>query len=72
MKVICIDDTTLSGKTLRGLTINKIYDAVQKSGSGSNSVFEITDDDGYIMMYNNTILMPLDKWRQIQLKELGI
>jgi hypothetical protein len=71
MKVICIDDTTLSGKTLRGLTIGKIYDAVQKSG-GSNIVFEIVDDDGYIMMYNNTILMPLDKWRQIQLKELGI
>ncbi len=54
-----------------GLTIGKIYDAVQKSRSGPNIVFEIVDDDGYIT-WHDEVLMDLSKWRKIRLNDLGI
>ena len=60
MKVVCIDDYSLSsGRKLSGLTPGKIYDVI-KNFPG---IFNIVDDD---------VLMPLEKYRELKLEELGI
>jgi hypothetical protein len=71
MKVVCIDDYTLSGKKIKGLTVGKTYDVVDFIYS-SPWVSQIVDDNGYKVWYNDEVLMPLEKWRELQLKELGI
>ncbi len=72
MKVVCIDDYTLSGgKKIKGLTVGKIYDVVDFIYS-SPWVSQIVDDNGEKHWYNDEVLMPLEKYRQLQLKELGI
>lgn len=68
MKVICVDDTTLSGKKIIGLTVGKIYETIDSS----HGVFLIIDDGGYKVWFNDEVLMSLEKWRELQLKELGI
>jgi len=71
MKVVCIDDCTLSGKSIKGLTLGKIYDVVDFIYS-SPHVSQIVDDNGEKHWFNDEVLMPLEKWRERQLKELGI
>lgn len=71
MKVVCIDDYTLSGKKIRGLTLGKIYDVIDFIQS-SPWVTEIIDDSGNSNWYNDDVLMPLEKYRELKLKELGI
>ncbi len=72
MKVVCIDNTTLtSGKLIKGLTVGKIYDVIDFIHS-SPWVSQIVDDNGEKHWFNDEVLMPLEKWRELQLKELGI
>ena len=70
MKVVCVDDYTLSSyKKIRGLTVGKIYDA---DCDITKSIYLITDDNGQPTWYNDDVLMPLEKYRELKLKELGI
>jgi len=71
MKVVCIDDYTLSGKKIKGLTVGKIYDVIDFSHS-SPWVSQVIDDNGLLNWYNDIVLMPLEKYRELKLKELGI
>ena len=69
MKVVCIDDYTLSGIKIFGLTVGKIYDAEEKN---LEFTYRIVDDNGLINWYNDEVLMPLEKYRELKLKEIGI
>lgn len=70
MKVVCIDDHTLSsGKKIDGLTVGKIYDAVNKN---LEFTYLITDDNGQPTWYSEDVLMPLEKYRELKLNDLGI
>jgi hypothetical protein len=71
MKVVCIDDYTLSGKKIKGLTVGKIYDVIDFSHS-SPWVSQVIDDNGEEVWFNDEVLMPLEKYRELKLKELGI
>ena len=71
MKVVCIDDYTLSGKKIFGLTVGKIYDVIDFSHS-SPWVSQVIDDNGEEVWFNDEVLMPLEKYRELKLKELGI
>jgi hypothetical protein len=79
MKVVCIDNNTLSGKLIKGLT-GKTYD-IDLMGETSeqyydkddtNNVYRIVDDSGQKNWYNDEVLLPLGKYRDLKLKELGI
>lgn len=75
MKVICIDDRTLlSRKRIKGLTIGKTYNVIYPElyldCSAKN--YQIIDDTGSKVWYNNEVLIPLDKYRELKLKDLGI
>ena len=80
MKVVCINDYTLSsGKKIIGLTLGKSYDSTVSNnttfnGSSlqSNLIYKIVDDNGNVNWYNGEVLMPIDKYRQIKLNELGL
>jgi hypothetical protein len=69
MKLICIDDYDLDGRKVE-LTYGKIYNVDLHSEDGEAWV--VTNDAGMQRWYYNDVLMPLEKWREIQLKELGI
>lgn len=72
MKVVCIDDHTLSsGKKIVGLTVGKIYDA-HSAEYLEISHYQIVDDNGVTNWYIDDVLMPLEKYRELKLKELGI
>ena len=75
MKVVCINDYNLSsGEKIFGLTVGKIYD-ITDSLIPKNirfSPWEIIDDNGNCNWYNDSVLMPLEKYRELKLKELGI
>lgn len=69
MKVVCIDDHTLSsGKKIHGLTLGKIYDVRIRDYNNS----QIEDDNGQPTWYSDDVLMPLEKYRELKLNELGI
>jgi hypothetical protein len=70
MKVVCIDDYTF-GRKISGLTPGKIYDVIDFIHS-SPWVSQIINDNGDKIWFNDEVLMPLEKWRELQLKELGI
>jgi hypothetical protein len=69
MKVICLDDHDLNGRKVR-LTPGKIYDS--DLHLDHNESWAITNDAGITRWYYNDVLMPLEKWREIRLKELDI
>jgi hypothetical protein len=70
MKVVCIDDHTLSsGKKINGLTVGKIYDVRIRD---SNVYSQIEDDNGQPTWYSEDVLMPLEKYRELKLNDLGI
>ena len=69
MKVICIDDYDLNGRKVK-LTPGKIYDV--DLHLDHNESWAITNDAGIKRWYHDDVLMPLEKWREIRLKELGI
>ena len=67
MKVVCIDDHTLSsGKKIDGLTVGKIYDITDFVQSSIENIrfspWEIIDDNGNCNWYNDSVLMPLEKY----------
>ena len=69
MKVVCIDDYTLSsGKKIKGLTVGNIYDVIDFT----ERITLIIDDNGVTNWYNDRSLMPLEKYRELKLEELGI
>jgi hypothetical protein len=79
MKVVCIDNCTLSGSQISGLTLGKSYDSTVSNnttfnGSSlqSNLIYKIIDDNGNVNWYNGEVLIPIENYRQIKLKELGI
>ena len=75
MKVVCIDDYTLSGKKIKGLTPGNIYDVIVYStncGDFTERITLIIDDNGVTNWYNDRSLMPLEKYRELKLEELGI
>ncbi len=77
MKVVCIDDHTLSGgRKIDGLTVGKIYDITDFVQSSIENIrfspWEIIDDNGNCNWYSDSVLMPLEKYRELKLKELGI
>jgi hypothetical protein len=72
MKVVCINDHTLS------IALGKIYD-VNKFGLRINfentmqiNLYQIINDNGKTTWYSEDVLMPLEKYRELKLKELGI
>ena len=71
MKVVCIDDYTLSGRKISNLTPGKIYDVIDFLHS-SPHVSQIVDDNGEKHWFNDEVLMPLEKYGELQLKDLGI
>jgi hypothetical protein len=71
MKVVCIDDYTLGGRKISGLTPGKIYDVIDFLNS-SPHVSQIVDDNGEKHWFNEEVLMPLEKYRELKLKEIGI
>ena len=86
MKVVCIDDhldfhflrkyhlPLSSGKKIDGLTVGKIYDITDfvQFVQSSPWIYEIIDDNGQPTWYNDSVLMPLEKYRELKLNELGI
>lgn len=68
MKVVCIDNITV-GKKIKGLTISKKYDLIRFSPPNHYLIY---DDDSEPAWYNDNILMPVEKYRERQLNELGI
>jgi hypothetical protein len=74
MKVVCIDDygfgysQSLSGKKIKGLTVGNIYDVIDFT----ERITLIIDDNGVTNWYNDRSLMPLEKYRELKLNELGI
>jgi hypothetical protein len=67
MKVICINDT-IHGYNAK-LTIGKIYESKLIHDEDS---WEVINDVGIEMWYSKNFLMPLDNFRNMKLKELGI
>ena len=70
MKVVCIDDYTF-GRKISGLTPGKIYDVVDFIYS-SPWVSQIVDDNGEKHWFNEEVLIPLEKYRELKLNEIGI
>ncbi len=76
MKVVCINNKT------RNLTVGKIYDAIDESKTeyktlDSNTIrinkastYKIIDNNGQPDWYSEDVLMPLEKYRELKLKEL--
>lgn len=67
MKLICIDDHDLNGRKVK-LTPGKIYNAYAHSAAA----WSVINDAGEPRGYYNDVLMPLEKWREISLSEIGI
>jgi len=84
MKVIAINDdpqpggqttSTINGLCVFGLTLGKIYDAADEVKVVYHNLeftYRIVDDNGLINWYNDDVLMPLEKYRELKLNELGI
>ena len=83
MKLICIDDYDLDGRKVE-LTHGKIYNVDFTLGrplhyedtsvryQTREDAWVVTNDAGMQRWYYNDVLMPLEKWREIKLKEIGI
>lgn len=75
MKVICIDDYDLSGKDVC-LTAGKIYDVIKTYHNPSSvyvpEIIYTIDDDGNQRWYGADLFVPLQKWRELRLNELGV
>ena len=77
MKLICIDDYDLDGRKVE-LTHGKIYNVDFTLGrplhyeDNREDAWVVTNDAGMQRWYYNDVLMPLEKWREIKLKEIGI
>jgi hypothetical protein len=73
MKVICINNKTLGGKPIKGLTLGKIYEVIQViNGSKGKDIYMIIDDNNQWNSWHDEVLMDLIEWRKIRLNDLGI
>ena len=70
MKVICINDHTFNGRKVK-LTPGKIYEA-RLNYEDITEFWVIRNDIGVFRWYEKDVLMPLDDFRNMKLKELGI
>ena len=78
MKVVCKNNTTLSGGEMIGLTVGKAYDVIEMSpgrdafGKIEKSIYKILDDKSIINWYSSFILVTQEQWRELQLSKLVI
>jgi hypothetical protein len=72
MKVVCVDDHTLSsGRKINGLTVGKIYEVNNGLVDWeTETYYPIVDDNGQPTWYSEDVLMPLEKYRDLKLKDL--
>ena len=69
MKVVCIDNSQLPWNDGKGLTLNKVYEAINKYDL-TNGSLEITDDLGEKRGYAATRFRKLDEIREEKLLRL--
>jgi hypothetical protein len=62
MKVVCINENWSN------LTYGKAYDVIDQTYFD----YKIVDDKGYFTWHNIRTVIPMNKWREKQLEELGI
>ena len=78
MKVICIRDRVPFQYSQPGyreweLTIGKAYDVLlQWKDNNKETIYFIRDDSGDQYWYSNIAVMPIDEWREMKLKDIGI
>ena len=73
MKIVYQDDHNLSGNKYP-LTPGKIYDTIETftTDYSQNGVLSIINDEGGEFWYPDYLFITIDKWRELQLNELGI
>jgi len=67
MKVVCINNTK-DGVKVSNLTKGKVYDSLNIN----KYRIVIVNDKGVKEWYNNELFIPLHKWRELRLNELGV
>jgi hypothetical protein len=67
MKVVCVYLHPISG-----LTYGKTYDILQQIENSAPAVYHIMDDFNQLRWWSSDYLIPLEKYREMKLKELGI
>lgn len=71
MKVICTHET-YKGYSM-DLTYGKAYEVIDQQPFQINEqMYQITDDTGRLAWYDRELVIPLEEWRNKQLKELGL
>ena len=71
MKVICTHETYKDLKM--HLTYGKAYEVIdQQPFQINDQMYQIIDDNGRFVWYDREVVIPLEEWRNKQLKELGL
>jgi hypothetical protein len=71
MKVICTHETYKDLKM--HLTYGKAYEVIdQQPFQINDQMYQIIDDNGYKSWFDRGVVIPLEEWRNKQLKELGV
>jgi hypothetical protein len=71
MKVICTHETYKDLKM--HLTYGKAYEVIdQQPFQINDQMYLIIDDNGYKSWFDRGVVIPLEEWRNKQLKELGV
>ncbi len=72
MKAICIRKSH-PGYCKWDLTPGKTYDVLEQGkDNNKETIYFIRDDSGEQCWYGKTSVMPIDEWREMKLKEIGI
>lgn len=79
MKIVCVDNCLLrDGVKVSNLTPGKVYDLPSRFQISLNSEDDwnerilIVNDKGVKEWYNNELFIPLHKYRELRLNEIGI
>ncbi len=81
MKLMCISNKWESDENRQyDITIGKVYedlfdiidDSNNRVKKGTFGKYIVTNDKGRTSTYGDKSFMPLDKWREEKLKEIGI
>ena len=71
MKVVCVDNFLLrDGVKVSNLTPGKVYDSYSQEYWDKRIL--IVNDKSVKEWYNNELFIPLHKWRELRLNEIGI
>lgn len=71
MKVICTQETYKDLKIY--LTYGKAYEVIEQQPFQINDqMYQIIDDNGRFVWFDREVVIPLEEWRNKQLKELGL